>query len=86
MLLLFILFFISDSTSYFGDEGYMILISKITNCLLSLNFSSFMFSAKLFESLITLFTDVVNFRNCFDKNLLISYTTEFCVLVCSLLF
>ena len=30
-LLSFILFIISDSTSYFSNDGYMSLISKLTN-------------------------------------------------------
>ena len=42
-LLSFILFLISDSTSYSGNGGYMSLISKLTNCSSSLNFSSYVF-------------------------------------------
>ena len=59
----FILFFISDSTSYFGNDGYMSLISRLTNCSSSLIFSSFMFATKLFESLIKHFSDVAMCRN-----------------------
>ena len=66
-LLSFILFVISDSTSFFGYDGYMSLISELTSCSSSLNFSSFMFSTKLFESLIKLFPDAVICCNCFDK-------------------
>ena len=62
-LLSFILFFISDSTSYFGKDGYMSLISRLTNCSSSLIFSSFMFSTKLFDSLIKHFSDVAMRRN-----------------------
>ena len=64
----------------------MSLISKLTNCLSSLNFSCFMFSTKVFKSLIKLFPDVVIYLNSFDKNFPILYMAEFCVLNTSLLF
>ena len=82
-LLSFILFFTSNSASYFGNDGYMPLISKPTNCSSSLNFSSFMFSTKLSGSLIKLFLDVVICRNSFDESLPILYAAEFCVLMTS---
>ena len=86
-LLSFIMFFIPDSTSYFGNGGYMsLLLSKLTNCSSSLNFSSFTFSTNFFDSLIKLFLDVVICRNCFEKSLPILYIAEFCGLITSLIF
>ena len=64
----------------------MPLISKLTNCSSSLNFSSVMFSTKVFESLIKLFLDVLNCCNYFDKSLPILYTAEFSMLITSLIF
>ena len=81
-----ILFFISNSQSYFGNEKYMSVIQKRTNCLSSLNLSSIMFSTKIFESLIKLVFDAVNCCNYFDKNLTILYAVEFSVLIPSLIF
>ena len=85
-VLSFILFFISGSTSYFGNDRYMALTSKLANLLSSINFSSFMFSTKLFEFLIKCFLDVVSCCNSFDKGLPVLCTAEFCVLVTSKMF
>ena len=86
-LLSFIMFFIPDSTSYFGNDGYMsLLLSKLTNCSSSLNFSSFMFSTNLFDSLIKIFPDSLIYRNSFDISSPILYIAEFCVLITNLIF
>ena len=86
-MLSFILFFISDSTLYFGNDVYMSLISKLKNCSTSLNFSSFMSSTKRFESLIEVFSDAVKFHNSFVKCLSILYTVEILVgMIISLVF
>ena len=61
-LLSFILFLISDSTSYFGNDGYMSLMSRLANCSALLKFSSFMFSTKSFDSLIKHFSGVAMCR------------------------
>ena len=85
-LLSFIQFFISDNKSYYSNDGYMPLVSNLTNCLKLLNFSSFMFCIKLFKSLIKNFPDVVNCRNSFGKKFPILYTTKFRVLVAGPIF
>ena len=64
----------------------MPLVTNLTNCLKSLNFSSFMFCIKLFKSLIKNFPDVVNCRNSFGKKFPILYTTKFRVLVAGPIF
>ena len=79
-LVLFILFFISDNTPYFGNDGYVSLISKLTYCSSLLNFSSFMFFYKIVESLIKLSYAVICY-DFFDKILPILYTAEFFVLI-----
>lgn len=76
----------SAKTSSFDSEGYISLMSKLTNFSFSFSFLFLILTTNPFESLTIFFLDIFNYRSPLDNSLPISYTAEFYTLITTRIF